>query len=376
MSRWRRNIFGLTTMILVAGCGAGETLVSSACRAAEFEFSLYTGEEGDGFISIGGIAAGDDGTVYLLDGGEGSLIAFSPEGAELWRARGREAGLAEFTAPVGLHRVDSLLVFEDVEKGLLAFWTESGERAHSIELDSLHLPGRAVWVGSLGGEVVGAVVEDDGDELGPPRLALLLAVAGYGVVDTLAVLDAPAPQVVYMGDYAVPVDPPYSASPVFAVSPDGSIAASSGGEYRVEVFKPTGERHAVIRSDAGAPAVGAADIRAFGRLLPDTLLLGQLVFPDHHPAITALAATADGHLLVRTAWVRRGEVRWDRWSLEGEYVDSFQLPVEMEPVTGIGNLIHGRAVDETGEHHLAVYNLAGRSTCAGPAASPPTGGGA
>lgn len=370
MVTWWRRALGIIAIVSSTSCGAGDSLVSSACRAAELELAIHAGEEGDGFISIAGVAVGTDGTAYLLDSGEGSLIAFAPEGDEVWRVRGREAGFTDFADPGWLHRVDTLLVFEDLAGGRLSFWTEQGERAGALVLDSLELPGRVVWVGAVGREVVAAVVEGGDESAGyeAPELALVLAAAGYGVVDTLAVLTPPAPQVLYMGAHALPVDPPYAAYPNFAVSPEGLIAVTRGDNYLVEIFDAAGNRYAEIRGADDAPAVTRSDQRAFGRLLPDTLLAEQLAFPATHPAITALAATADGHLLVRTSWTRQDRVRWDRWTLAGDFVDSFQLPSALQPITGVGNLIYGRSVDEVGAHHLAVYNLAGASTCPGPAA--------
>lgn len=369
MTSWWRRALGIVAALSCAACGAGEALVSSACRAAELEIEVLAGEEGDGFIALAGVAVGTDGTAYLLDSGEGSLIAFAPEGDEIWRVRGRDTGSSDFDEPGWLHRVDTLLVFEDLAGGRLSFWTERGERAGSLALDSLELPGRVAWVGAVGRDAVAAVVEGEDDEgYLPPELALVLAVAGYGVVDTLAVMTPPAPQVLYVGDHALPVDPPYAAYPSFVVSPEGLIAVARGDEYRVEIFDATGAPYAEIRGAGAAPAVTRADRRAFGRLLPDTLLVEQLAFPETHPAITALAATADGHILVRTSWARGDQVRWDRWTQTGEFVDSFVLPNALLPVTGVGNLIYGRATDEVGAHHLAVYNLAGPSTCPGPPA--------
>jgi len=369
MIEWWQRALGVVAIAAIASCGAGDLAVSSACRAAELEVAIHAGAEGDGFISIAGVAVGTDGTAYVLDSGEGSLIAFAPEGDEVWRVRGQELGITDFAEPGWLHRADTLLVFEDVAGGRLSFWTERGEWAGSLALDSLGVAGRVVWVGAVGGEGVAAVVEGEEDaESGTPELVLVLAVAGYGVVDTLDVFAPPSPQVIYVGTHELPVDPPFAAYPSFAVSPDGLIAVTRGDEYRVAIFDAAGQPYAEIRGRDEAPAVTRADRRAFGRLLPDTLLVDQLTFPATHPAITAIATTADGHLLVRTSWTRKDQVRWDRWTLTGEYVDSFMLPTELLPATGVGNLIYGRSVDEIGAQHLALYNLSGPSTCPGPAA--------
>lgn len=367
VTHWR-NVLNISAILLGTGCGAADSLVSSICRSAELDLAIHAGAEGDGFVAIGGVVVGTDGTAYVLDGGEGSLIAFAPEGDELWRVRGEAEGLSDFVEAGWLHRQGALVVFEDLAQRRLSFWTEDGERAGSLALDSLNLPGRAVWVGAVGRDAVVAGVEGDDEGFEPQELALVMAGGGRDVIDTLALVTLPAPQILEVGTHALPVVSPYAAEPSFVISAEGLFAVAQGDGYRVEIFDAAGRRHAEIRGSDAAPAVTAADRRAFGRLLPDTLLVGQLAFPATHPAITALAATADGHLLVRTSWSRSDRVRWDRWTMEGEFVNSFLLPASMLPVTGVGNLIYGRAVDAIGANHLEIYNLAGPSTCPGPAA--------
>jgi hypothetical protein len=363
----------------LAGCGAVDATVTSACHSAELDLAIHAGAEGDGFLALSGLVAGTDGTAYLLDGGEGSLLAFAPEGDELWRVRGVEEGVPELADPAGLHRLGELLVFEDLAERRLAFWTEGGERAGALALDSLPLPGRALWVAAVGlGRVVAALEFEPDFEVDPwvfdepapaaRRLALVLASAGRAAVDTLAVVELPREQYLRLPGYEIPVASPYAAQPTFAVSPEGLIALAAGSEYRVEVYRADGRRYAEIRGDDATPAISPADLRAFARLLPDTSMVAQLYFPEAHPAITALATTADGQLLIRTSWARREEVRWDRWTLEGEFVGSFMLPASMLLVTGVGDLVYGRAVDEIGAQHLTLYRLTGASRCPGPAA--------
>lgn len=384
----RIAVFALAAAL--AGCGAVDATVSSACHTAELDLAVHAGAEGDGFVALTGLVAGTDGTAYMLDGGVGSLLAFAPEGDELWRVGGMEGGVTELADPAGLHRHGELLVFEDLAERRLSFWTEAGERAGTLALDSLPLPGRALWVAAVGLDRVVAAVEDDAaweedpllgldfdanfwadDEPEPAsrRLTLVLASAGRTDLDTIAVLEVPREQLLRLPGYEIPVASPFAAQPSFTVSPEGLIAVAAGGEYRVEVFGADGRPYAEIRGDDAAPAVSPADLRAFARLLPDTTLVAQLYFPETHPAITALAATADGQLLVRTSWTRRDEVRWDRWTLEGEFVGSFMLPTSMYLVTGVGDLVYGRAVDEVGAQNLALYRLTGASRCPGPAAA-------
>lgn len=378
---------GILLLTALAGCGASELSLSSACYSAELDLEIHAGAEGDGFLAISGLAVGTDGTAYVLDGGEGSLIAFAPEGDELWRVRGLETGLDDFAEPAGLHRRGELLAFEDMARRRLSFWTETGERVGELALDSLALPGRAVWVAGVGPERVVAAVElepeggsaevQDEEELWWPgeaetipgaRLLLVLARADRAGLDTLASFELPPEQLLRLPGYEIPVASPYAAQPSFAVSPEGLIAHAAGGEYRVEIYSAEGIRQGEIRGADTAPAITAADRREFGRFLPDTLLVGQLTFPATHPAITALATTTDGQLLVRTSWRRRDQVRWDRWTMDGEFVGSFMLPTSLVPVTGVGNLIYGRAVDEIGAQHLSLYRLTGNSRCPGPAA--------
>jgi hypothetical protein len=366
---------GRNLLLLVLGaaaCAGTSSTPSTACRAAELDLAIHAGAEGDGFFAISGLAVGSDGTAYVLDGGEGSLIAFAPEGDELWRVRGAEAEMADFVDPAWLHRQGERLVFQDLAGRRLSFWTEDGEGAGELELDGLALAGYPSWIAGLGsGKVAAALVpEPSWDDLEPLDGVLIIAAAGGLAVDTLAAFSFPAPQMLRLPGHEIPVLSPYAPHTTFTSWPEGLIALAPGEAYRVEVFDAAGTRRAEIRGDDAAPAVTAADRRAFGRLLPDTLLVEQLSFPAAHPPITMIAATADGHLLVRTSWTRRDEVRWDRWTTEGEFVDSFLLPASMLLVTGVGNLVYGRAVDEVGANHLEVYRLTGAATCPGPAAVP------
>jgi hypothetical protein len=362
--------------IVAAACAGADAVPSSACRLAELDLAIHAGAEGDGFFAISGLAVGSDGTSYLLDGGEVSLIAFAPEGDELWRVRGAEAGADGFLDPAWLHRSGELLVIQDHARRKLTFWTEAGESAGTLDLESLALPGYPSWIAGLGsGRVAAALIPEPAWAGFAPLEGVLVVAsdAGRGV-DTLAAFASPAPQVLQLPGYEIPAPSPYSPPPGSAASPDALSATAAGAEYRVEVFDAEGRRWAEIRGDDAAPAVTPADRRAFGRLLPDTLLLGQLEFPATHPAITMIAATADGHLLVRTSWTQRDQVRWDRWTLEGEFVESFLLPASMQMVAGVGNLVYGRALDEVGANHLEIYRLTRGATCPGPAAISPLAG--
>jgi hypothetical protein len=370
---------GLISALVVgfAGCAGTTGIPSSACRVAELDLVIDAGAEGDGFIAVGGLAVGSDGTAYVLDAGEGSLIAFAPEGDEIWRVGGVDAGLEEFADPTGLHRVGEMLAFRDRVERRLSFWTETGESAGLLYLDSLGRSGSADWAVSLGGgRVVAALLGDHTPtEFDPPMGALIIASGGSQVVDTLASFEMPAPQWLELPGYEIPISAPFAPHPLFVSSPDGVIAFATGDEYRIQLYAADGAPWAEIRGADEAPAVTAPDRRAFGRLLPDTLMAGQLVFPASHPAITLLATTADGNLLARTSWTQRDQVRWDRWTLEGEYQDSFLLPESISLVSGVGNLIYGRAVDEVGAHHIEIYRLTGGATCPGPIAYSPAGPG-
>lgn len=366
MRRWIAWLVPAVVAVVVGSCAGGEALPTSVCRVAEVDLIVVAGAEGDGFFAITGLTVGSDGTAFVLDGGEGSLIAFAPEGDELWRVRGVDAGMEEFGDAAWLHLQRDTLVFQDLAGRRLSFWTEFGEPAGSLELDDLALPGHPSWVASLGdGMVAAAVVEEPLWELIYPEEGVLVVAQGANRLDTIARFPLPEPQLLQLIGHEIPVFPPYAPQVSFAASPDGLIAMARGDSYLVEIFDAEGRLRGEIRGDDTSPPVTAADRRAFGRLLPDTLLVDQVEFPVTHPVITAIAATADRHLLVRTSWTRRDEVRWDRWTLDGEYVESFMLPASMLMVGGVGNLVYGRVEDEVGATSIEVYRTTREATCPG-----------
>jgi hypothetical protein len=362
----------LMSAALVAGCAGTAGGPRSECRGTALEYAVHEGAAGDGFFTITGLAVGSDGSSYLLDSGEGSLIAFDPEGYESWRVGGAGPGPVELLDATGLHRVGELLVSRDLGHDRLSYWSDHGESVEVIELEGLALPGYAGWIAGVGGGRVAAVVVPDLSADDPRAyegaLVLTPGPAGGSGLDTLATLSFPAPQLLELGDHSIPVVAPFAPRPAYTSNPDGLIAVTAGGEYQIMIFDREGRPHAEIVGPELRAEPTAEERQAFARLLPASSLTGQLEFPERLPAITLLEATADGHLLVRTSWTRRDQVRWDRWTTEGEFVDSFLLPASMSLVTGVGNLIYGRAEDEVGAHHLEVYRLTGAANCPGPGA--------
>src|SRR5690625_6401531 len=88
-----RILLGRVTLLLAAllgvgACAGAGPIPMSLCREAALEAVVLAGAQGDGFIAIDGMTVGPDGTAFVLDGGEGSLIASSPEGGELRRGSG------------------------------------------------------------------------------------------------------------------------------------------------------------------------------------------------------------------------------------------------------------------------------------------------
>lgn len=367
----RATLLPLLALPLLACAGGLGSAPTSACRSAEVEYAVHEGANGDGFISIGGVVAGVDGTVYVLDAGESKLIAFDPDGIELWRAGGEGSGAGEFLNAGGVFRVGELIAVGDWGNRRLSFWTEQGEHAGDLPVEVSPMGDSPVWFAPLarGRAAVALLPGPEWDEPGAPEGALAITQAEGAHLDTVTTFAIPIPRQLQLQNYSIPVDPPYAPRASFAVTSDGVLAMANGAEYRVALFDPRGRLHAEIRGAEQSPAVTAKEKRAFARLLPDTLLVSQLDFPPHLPPITALGSTADGHVLVRTSWEAKGKVRWDRWSAEGEFVDSFLLPAAARDVSGAGNLIYSRAEDEVGASFLEVYRLGAEATCPGPAAA-------
>lgn len=366
-----RILLGRVTLLLAAllgvgACAGAGPIPMSLCREAELEAVVLAGAQGDGFIAIDGMTVGPDGTAFILDGGEGSLIAFSPEGDELWRVSGMVSdGPVEI---VGLHWDGEHLVVYDLGRDRLQYWTEFGELAGEETFTDLGLLELPSWIGSLGDSGVAAVVPSHsyGSEIEDTEGGLLL-VGGVGApLDTLTFLPPPRLQVLDLYGHPLPILSPYQPQPSVTVLPGGSLGVTLGDEYRIGLFNRVSGWLGEIVGSSAAPAVITEDRLAFGRLLPDTLLIDQVDLPASHPPIRGLAATADGHLLVQTSWSYRGSVRWDRWSERGEFLDSFTLPDSLAFVGGVGGLIYGIAVDPLGALQLEIYRLTGDASCPGP----------
>lgn len=319
----------------------------------------------------GGIAAGRDGSVYVLDSQAAELISLASDGEVRWRAGREGAGPGEFIHGTGLQWLGGLLVFRDLENHRLSLWSPAGRNEGEIPLPRFRFPGYPGWLGVLDSASVVAAIPPPDRVVGhapPEDGVLVLARRGAPAVDTLLRFAFPPTRMRRVaGGGQLPAFPKLAAFPNFAVAPEGLFVVPDGSRYRIEVFDLRGRHIRTLSGPEGTPPVTSRDRRAYLEENPPAHPADAGDFPAHFPAIAELYTGADGTLLVKTFWARDDAVRWDRWSAkDGRFLHSFTLPRSVRDAAPAGDRLYAVELDSLDVPVVRGYRLEGAASCPGP----------
>lgn len=355
-------------LALAAACSEAAATEAMCLRASAVPFAGSPAVELGG---RGGIAAGRDGSVYVLDSQAAELTALAPDGAVRWRAGREGEGPGEFGHGTGLQWMGGLLVFRDLANHRLSLWSPAGESAGEVPLPRFRFPGYPGWLGVLDtGSVVAAIPPPDRvmGHAPPGEGVLVLARSGTPAVDTLLRFAFP-PTLMRRaaGGRRMPSFPRLAAFPNFAVAPQGLFVVPDGSRYRIEVFDLAGRHTRTLSGPEGNAPVTSRDRRAYLEENPPSHPADAGDFPSHFPAVAELYTGMDGTLLVRTFWARDDAVRWDRWSaVDGRFLHSFTLPKSVRDATPAGDRIYVVELDSLDAPVVRAFRLGGAASCPGP----------
>lgn len=367
----------ISGMLLVLGsilsCSTDEhdVLASQPCWMTE-RVRVINGVPGNeaGFFRISGLRTEPDGTLYILDSGEGTLTSLRSDGDLRWQAGGEGSGPREFLNATHLSLIGDTLAIWDFGNYRFSLWTKEGRYVGVRSLADVRLPGNLVSAAAVGSTVhfVAPVLPAFSGMAPPPRFdgAIVLASMEVGVVDTLSIFGQPGPQRLQAGGSAFLANPPYAPFPSYTVAPQGKIFLTLGEEYVINVFDQDGRQQITIRGPTERPKLDEEDRRRYARTLPDSMLFEQVEFPNLLPAVSTLATTSEGTVLVRTNWGRDNVIRWDRWTANGAFTGSVMLPSELRHVTGSNGWFYGVAEDELGVQSIEIHEMADHTECFGP----------
>jgi hypothetical protein len=354
--------------------------ILGSCAHTETDTRCYTALAGEviknpqsddgSFFGIGGIRTGPDGSIYVLEAGSSSLIAFDREGHERWRAGRQGAGPREFGNPASLTIVSDLLIVWDFGNGRLSIWTTNGSQVRVVPMNRFRLPSSPGWVGAVDSTSVLAVVMPSfrlAPGGGQPALPGHVFLAGQDAteLDTLLSFTFPPTQEVNVRGRMTQVRPPYAAYPGFSVLPEGLVAVSNTAEYEVQIFDRSGSLQRTIASSSPPAPMSDEHRAAYRTRLDDSAVASVVVFPKQLPAISQIYGLSDGAVLVETYWWRDGNARWDRWGRNGDFEYSLMLPRDLAHVSGAGGTLYGRVVDSLGVEYIQAFRRGDVTDCPG-----------
>jgi hypothetical protein len=370
MARLFVEAFAMLMCLGGAACQRESAAYLHSCRRVASESVIASGTP-DGpntFFGVSGISAGTSAVLYLADPFADEIMAIDPDGNVQWRAGRSGSGPGEFLDPWNITLLGDTIVVFDGGNHRLSLWNTSGDHIGVTLLDEFELPGAPAWLTVIGPDRLIAttfpVFRPSSDSI--VLHGAVVVADRTGTIDTLKSVKTNLSLSPNTGGTVQAFRPSIMYSSRLAGGLVGYVNDAS--LYRISLLDQTGRPVHIIQVTAPQPTTGAQHRRMYlqYRRASDN---EQVRFPAQLPSLRQIQATADGLLLVQTYWwTERGLARWDRWTAEGDFVDSFLLPARLRYVSvGGHDLVYGVTETELGVQNINVYRITDRAVqCPGP----------
>ncbi|MEX0894035.1 MAG: 6-bladed beta-propeller [Gemmatimonadota bacterium] len=335
-----------------------------------FETVLTLGGKDEGpeaFYQVGNTGIGTDaaGNIHVLDGGNGQVQIFGPDGAHLRTVGRRGEGpgeLGQFLYGMAVAPDGAIAVF-DAMKRTLVRWDAAGQVLPSIEVAG-QPSGRFALLDD--GSVM-ATLRDGAYQGDSARYVLRILEPSGATEDLLAMFAAPLQPVDFECVMISGMAPLFQPEMRFDRAGSG-LVVSSGPDYRVEGRKPDGAVHRVVSRDL-PPVAATAELAAIesdsmtvrfgdGRscVVPADEVVEQRGFEPVVPAVRQLVGAPDGSF-----WVQRGygsERRViDVFAADGAYVGTLPAGTPWPAALLDGETLLVRTTDEYDREMVEVRRI-------------------
>lgn len=359
----------------------------ASLRAIEtVSIGAVEGDEHETFNRISDIAAGPDGRLHVLDGGDQVVDVYDPDGTWILRYGGKGEGPAEFQrasllVPLG----DSIAVYDYRTRKLALFDGDGslrGTRRWELPLSRF---GFLSMLAPVEGGFIGLF--DTGCTMPPPEdrrpAWKLLALAPDGAVrDTVALLFPGDLLAIYGERFCTGIPALGGAGYDVAIREDGTAAFTAERTYEVLFFPLTADEDhdgtlpaptRILRRQVEPKPVSSADVEEYRdrwltvseeRRLDDDHVsairraMDSTTVPVNYPEIDDLLWEDDDRLWVgRTLISDAADRRWDVYDGEGRLVAEAVLPANLDDVLVRDGMAWGTIRDELGVMYVKGYRL-------------------
>ena len=254
------------------------------------------------------IEVAEDGTIFVLDRGNGRAIAFDPTGTPLYQMGNEGQGPGEFDYPRDVAVAGNLIVINDQGNSKFSLFNDDGihARDHRFEQRLNTFEARGV-----GGEIVlfrYEPADEQPEEFGPPVTDWIVSRHALDGTELGRALRFRYRDEAYFVKDAwqgsVPIAGPW---PVGAVGRDGVSYFSSGRHYQVLAFGLDGVPQWALRAAYAPEVPSEVEKRQAASLLHDqweetmpgfNVTYDDVHWPESYPAIEGLQVDGRGNLYV------------------------------------------------------------------------------
>lgn len=387
-------------LVLLASCAdrdasEGGSLNGLPEWVIETEVRIGSVDDPDaGFSSIDGMALGDDGHLYVLEGQDRQIRVFDSSGRRIRVFGGPGSGPGEILHPHGFGVIgDTVWVSEMMGNQRITLYATDGRVLHTLPSPALQFTGRT---GRLVGRIIPARLERGGtvlsqyvysaggaagDTIVIPRVRFrldgeVIDTLGY---DTIGFAATGSLDRLRVGDVTVP-------RPIRPfVFNDGALTTPDTAEWRIRVERPLAASagaaaFTVTRTTAAGDTVwshrygyepvavseqqrndlytyAAVDLRERGvdSLVAEAVIRDELELPAFLPPITRIRRVGD------EIWLRRedhpGDWRWLVLDADGTPIGTFTHPRSVEPRILAPDIVWAVETDELGVPWVVRYRV-------------------
>ncbi len=373
--------------VVVTTRGAGEW---AAGRTLEPSVSIGTleGPPETVFGDVAAIAAGPDGSVYVLDRQAAEIRVFDRDGTYLRAVGRRGQGPGEIARPSAIAVSENgRVAARDFSNGRLQVWSADGSETWEWPVvSSSGDSGAGLWIDQRGVAWVHTPGAPDPAVRPTPRVIVRVDSTG-AVIDTL-----PDPEARAAANFAIDgrarVRIPYTSRGEWAVHPDGSLIVTTVDGRGIDVVEPGGGVFRILR-EVEPVTVGErertevrqrteANMRRFS---PDWTWNGPPV-PATKARVMYVSAARDGRIWVRAAQPSRevpdpthdpddpasSETVWvepivfEVYERDGTYLGEVETDIELATRPApefVGDFGWGVVADELGLERVVRFDLTG-----------------
>lgn len=310
----------------------------------DFAEELSLGEERGGeeymFSRISGIAADDDGRIYVLDYAEAHIKIFDREGNHLKTIGNRGQGPGEMASPFSLSLGrNGEIAIQDLNNRQILFFSREGDHLRDlsiaewimvgIRLDSKHNIVALVSTLRPQEQILELIKFDP--ELRPRQTICEISVqrgrSGYD---------------------------PFGPDLYWTLTSDDHVVCGHSKEYELQVYNPQGKLVRKILKDHRPLRIAKIEIDKAEKRLP---IPAKLETSKFHSAFKSITADEKNRIYVQTWMGVEGTdgTYFDIFDLEGRY--TAKVPLPFTPVLWKGGKVYAVEEDDNGFQVVKRYNV-------------------